>query len=348
MSRRSTRNTRASSTSRLRFLDPDDPPPAGCFLTLRLAHSVSLSVEFLDVHKSYGAQPVLRGVSFAVQRGEILGLLGPNGCGKTTTLRLVAGFLSPDSGAVRICGEPIGSGSLAARRLIGYLPERAPLYDALQVRDYLDFIAAAKGVTRLARARAIAKAIDDFGLDTVERKPIGTLSKGYRQRVGLAQATLADPEVLLLDEATNGLDALQIVEARSLIRRGSAGRAVIFCSHLMQEVAALCDRVIVLHEGRTVEMADAAAAPRLELRMTGLAVEAAMRALGAVPGVSEAIARDEGGVVVFDCRVESLTIADALARRAVASGRLLALQAKQQSLEERFIDAVTRRQAPSA
>ena len=308
---------------------------------------MSPSVEFLDVHKSYGSQPVLRGVGFTVQRGEILGLLGPNGCGKTTTLRLVAGFLSPDSGAVQICGEPIGSGSLAARRLIGYLPERAPLYDALRVRDYLDFIAAAKGVARLARGRAVAKAIDDFGLDTVASKPIAMLSKGYRQRVGLAQATLADPAVLLLDEATNGLDALQIVEARSLIRRGSAGRAVIFCSHLMQEVAALCDRVVVLHQGRIVEMADAAAAPRLTLRMTGLSVEAAMQTLGTVPGVSEAVARDEDGVVVFDCRVESLAIADAMARRVVASGRLLALQEKQQSLEERFVAAVTQRQVSS-
>ena len=147
---------------------------------------MSPSIEFLEVRKRYGAQPVLRGVSFAVQRGEILGLLGPNGCGKTTTLRLVAGFLSPDSGEVRVCGEALGSGSVAARRRIGYLPERAPLYDALRVRDYLGFIAAAKGVPRDARARAIDQAVHDFALDSVARKPIGTLSKGYRQRVGLA------------------------------------------------------------------------------------------------------------------------------------------------------------------
>ena len=138
---------------------------------------MSPSIEFLEVRKRYGAQPVLRGVSFAVQRGEILGLLGPNGCGKTTTLRLVAGFLSPDSGEVRVCGEPIGSGSLAARRRIGYLPERAPLYDALRVHDYLDFVAAAKGVLRAARAHAIERAIADFALESVARKPVGMLSK---------------------------------------------------------------------------------------------------------------------------------------------------------------------------
>ena len=310
--------------------------------------NVSPSIEFQDVRKSYGAQPVLRGVSFKVQRGEILGLLGPNGCGKTTTLRLVAGFLSPDSGEVRVCGEPIGSGSLAARRRIGYLPERAPLYDALRVCDYLEFIAAAKAVPRSARARSIERAIADFALESVVKKPVGTLSKGYRQRVGLAQATLADPEVLLLDEATNGLDALQIVEARALIRRGSAGRAVIFCSHLMQEVTALCDRVIVLHEGRTVAMADAAAAPRLELRMSGMSAEAAWAALSAVAGVSDPSARDESGVTVFECSVDSPEVADALARRALASGRLLALETRHPTLEDRFIAAVTQRPAATA
>ena len=306
---------------------------------------MSPSIEFLDVRKSYGAQPVLRGVSFAVQRGEILGLLGPNGCGKTTTLRLVAGFLSPDSGEVRVCGEPLGSGSLAARRRIGYLPERAPLYDALRVHDYLDFVAAAKGVLRPARAQAIERAIVDFALESVVRKPVGMLSKGYRQRVGLAQATLADPEVLLLDEATNGLDALQIVEARALIRRGSAGRAVIFCSHLMQEVTALCDRVIVLHEGRTVAMADAAAAPRLELRMSGTNAEAALAQLSAVTGVSDAHVRDENGIVVFDCQADSPEVADALARSALVCARLLSLEVKHPTLEDRFIAAVTQRHA---
>ncbi len=306
---------------------------------------MSPSIEFLDVRKSYGAQPVLRGVSFAVQRGEILGLLGPNGCGKTTTLRLVAGFLTPDSGEVRVCGEPLGSGSLAARRRIGYLPERAPLYDALRVHDYLDFIAAAKGVVRAARAQAIERAIADFTLERVVRKPVGMLSKGYRQRVGLAQATLADPEVLLLDEATNGLDALQIVEARALIRRGSAGRAVIFCSHLMQEVTALCDRVIVLHEGRTVTMADAAAAPRLELRMSGTSAAAALAQLCAVAGVSDAHARDENGIVVFDCQADSPEVADALARSALICARLLSLEVKHLTLEDRFIAAVTQSHA---
>jgi len=303
---------------------------------------VASSIEFLDVHKRYSAQPVLRGVSFSVQRGEIVGLLGPNGCGKTTTLRLIAGFLSPDSGEVRVGGQPLGSGSLAARRQIGYLPEKPPLYDALRVADYLDFVAAAKGLAGDSRRRAVARAMDDYALGAVSRKVIGTLSKGYRQRVGLAQATLAEPEVLLLDEATNGLDALQMVEARALIRAGSQGRAVLFCSHLMQEVAALCDRVLVLHQGRTVALGEASPTPRFELRLSGLTAADAAQLLAGVPGVSASDCRAEGDIVLCRCSGASPEVADALARAVLARGRLLSLAVQHSSLEDRFIAAMQR------
>ncbi len=297
------------------------------------------------MRKSYGAQPVLRGVSFAVAPGEIVGLLGPNGCGKTTTLRLIAGFLTPDAGQVRVCGQVVGAGSLAARQRIGYLPEKPPLYDALRVHDYLDFVAAAKGLAGDARRRGVAAAMADFGLTQVTRKIIGTLSKGFRQRVGLAQATLGAPEVLLLDEATNGLDALQIVEARALIRAGAQGRAVIFCSHLMQEVAALCDRVLVLHDGRPVELGEPDPTPRFELRLRGLSAEAAMQCLAAVPGVSAISCRAEGDAVVFQGRGDTPEVADALARVALQHGQLLALEVHRPSLEDRFITAMQREQA---
>ena len=300
------------------------------------------SVEFLEVRKRYGAQPVLRGVSFSVARGEIVGLLGPNGCGKTTTLRLIAGFLSPDAGEVRVCGQTVGTGSLAARRHIGYLPEKPPLYDALRVADYLDFVGAAKGLRAAARRTAVDRAMNDYALTAVAGKIIGTLSKGYRQRVGLAQATLAEPEVLLLDEATNGLDALQIVEARGLIRAGSQGRAVLFCSHLMQEVAALCDRVLVLHEGRPVALGEAATTPRFALRLTHLAATNAVRLLSAVAGVSEVEWHTEGDDVVFCCTGQTPLVADALARVATAHGRLLSLEVQRASLEDRFIAAMQR------
>jgi ABC-2 type transport system ATP-binding protein len=309
---------------------------------------VPASIEFVDVRKRYGAQPVLRGVSFSVRRGEIVGLLGPNGCGKTTTLRLIAGFLSPDAGEVRVCGETIGSGSLNARRRIGYLPEKPPLYDALRVADYLDFVAAAKGLAGIVRQQAVARAIQDYALASVTRKIIGTLSKGYRQRVGLAQATLAEPEVLLLDEATNGLDALQMVEARALIRAGSQDRAVVFCSHLMQEVAALCDRVLVLHEGRTVELGEAAPTPRFELRLGGISGADALALVQGVPGVQEAEVRTEGDTVLLRCSGTSPEVADGLARAVLARGRLLSLAAQRATLEDRFIAAMQREQTLAA
>ena len=286
---------------------------------------------------------MLRGVSFSVARGQIVGLLGPNGCGKTTTLRLIAGFLSPDAGEARVCGQTVGAGSLAARRHIGYLPEKPPLYDALRVVDYLDFVAAAKGLDAAVRRTAVDRAMHDYALTAVARKIIGTLSKGYRQRVGLAQATLAEPEVLLLDEATNGLDALQIVEARGLIRAGSQGRAVLFCSHLMQEVAALCDRVLVLHEGRPVALGEASPTPRFALRLTGLAAADALRLRSAVAGVSEVECRSEDDdVVVFCCTGQTPLLADALARVATSHGRLLSLEVQRASLEDRFIAAMQR------
>jgi ABC-2 type transport system ATP-binding protein len=299
----------------------------------------------VEVRKQYGAHPVLRGVSFGVQRGEIVGLLGPNGCGKTTTLRLIAGFLSPDSGSVRVCGQTLGSGSLAARRHIGYLPEKPPLYDALRVADYLDFVAAAKGLRGPACRQAVEQAMTDYALTGVPRKIIGTLSKGYRQRVGLAQATLGGPEVLLLDEATNGLDALQMVEARQLIRAGSQGRAVVFCSHLMQEVAALCDRVLVLHEGRTVELGEAAPTPQFALRLDGIGAADALALAQAVPGVSAAEARAEGNTVLLRCTGATPDVADALARALLAHGRLLALEVQRATLEDRFIAAMQRERA---
>lgn len=303
---------------------------------------MTANIEFVDVHKQYGAQPVLRGVSFSVQPGEILGLLGPNGCGKTTTLRLIAGFLSPDRGEVRVCGEMIGSGSLAARRHVGYLPEKPPLYDALRVVDYLDFVAAAKGVVGNARSRNVERAMANYALTAVSRKIIGTLSKGYRQRVGLAQATLAEPDVLLLDEATNGLDALQMVEARALIRAGSEGRAVIFCSHLMQEVAALCDRVLVLHEGRAVELDEASPSPRVVLKLAGIAPAAARQLLSTVPGVIDADCHAEGDEVSCLCSISSPLVAAGLARAATACGQLLSLEMQRASLEDRFIAAMER------
>lgn len=240
-----------------------------------------------EVCKSFGPRQVLHSLSLSVGPGEIVGLLGPNGSGKTTTLRLMAGFYAPDSGRITIRGRQPAAGRGNAD--IGYLPERAPLYDALTVSQYLEFVAGVKveGGAR-ARRQAIERAIDGFDLQGLTRSNIGRLSKGQRQRVGLAQAVLNDPPVLLLDEATNGLDPVQIVEARAMIRRCAQGRAVVFSSHLMQEVEALCTRIAILRQGRLVEdaaLGETPAALQLSLRLPQARHAALRAALLACPGV---------------------------------------------------------------
>ncbi|WP_459614093.1 ABC transporter ATP-binding protein [Bordetella sp. 2513F-2] len=249
------------------------------------------TVTLQGVAKSFGRHTVLHGLDLAIGPGEIVGLLGPNGSGKTTTLRLIAGVYAPERGCVHVCGEPPPAGRGSAR--IGYLPERVPLYDALTVTQYLDYVAHLKvaGGWRVRR-RAVQQALSDFGLGGVAGKAIGRLSKGFRQRVGLAQAVLNDPPVLLLDEATNGLDPLQIVEVRQLIRRCAQGRAVLFSSHLMQEVEALCTRIAILRDGRLIE--DTTLAPpqaagvRLVLRLQPGAGPALDGALQACPAIRQA------------------------------------------------------------
>lgn len=234
------------------------------------------SIVFRNVDKFFGPRQVLHGLSFRVEPGEIVGLLGPNGSGKTTTLRLIAGYYQADSGTVEFLGLPrdavaaggndhkshaepgrgnapfLHTATGARAEYVGYLPERAPLYDSLTVLQYLRFVGSCKGL----KGRALSASVDDsmaaFDLGSVAKTAIGRLSKGFRQRVGLGQAVLGNPAVLLLDEATNGLDPLQIIEAREMIRRAAEGRAVVFSSHLMQEVQALCTRAIILRHGRLI------------------------------------------------------------------------------------------------
>lgn len=196
-----------------------------------------------DVSKRFGTRDALRGLSLEIRRGEIVGLLGPNGSGKTTALRIAAGVLALDRGST----EP-DTHSLR----LGYLPEGVPLYDALRVDDTVDFAARAKGLRGPARRAAVDQAIEACDLDDWRAKRVAGLSKGTRQRVGLAQAILGAPDLLLLDEATSGLDPLQARAARRQIRAGAAGRGTILCTHILQEAAALCDRVVILCEGQVV------------------------------------------------------------------------------------------------
>lgn len=209
-----------------------------------------MSVTVSNLVKTYGTQNALDGISFSANSGEILGFLGPNGAGKTTTMKILTCYLSQTSGDASVCGHDVVTDSLAVRRQVGYLPEHNPLYKDMYVREYLQFAARANQVNN-SSAR-IAEMIEVTGLGREAHKQIGALSKGYRQRVGLAQAMLHDPQVLILDEPTSGLDPNQLAEIRQLIKSLGKEKTVILSTHIMQEVQALCDRVIIIDRGNLV------------------------------------------------------------------------------------------------
>ena len=211
-----------------------------------------MSVVFEDVTKLYGNQPALDKISFSVDSGTILGILGPNGAGKSTLLKIVAGYLRPTSGTVTVNNLKADPDHSEFKRLIGYLPENNPLYTDLYVREYLELIA---GLYKIKdRKKRIGEMIELTGLGPEMHKKIGVLSKGYRQRVGLAQALIHDPALLILDEPTSALDPAQLVEIRQMIRNISANKTVLLSTHIMQEVEAICDKVVILNQGKIVAM----------------------------------------------------------------------------------------------
>ena len=209
-----------------------------------------MSIKVNNITKVYGTQKALDDVSFKVGGSEIVGFLGPNGAGKSTMMKILTCFLPPTSGAASVCGSDIQKDSLAVRRMVGYLPEHNPLYLDLYVREYLDFTAGLHGLKD--RSQRVKKMIDQVGLGPEQKKRIGALSKGYRQRVGLAQAMIHDPQVLILDEPTSGLDPNQLVDIRALIKQIGRERTVMLSTHIMQEVEAICDRVIIVDKGKVV------------------------------------------------------------------------------------------------
>ncbi|MFN7146160.1 MAG: ABC transporter ATP-binding protein, partial [Myxococcota bacterium] len=213
---------------------------------------MSVMIEVRELSKHYGGFPALGGVSFRVDSGEIVGFLGPNGAGKTTTMKILTGFLSPTGGAAKVAGFDVVTESLEVRRRIGYLPESAPIYAEMRVIDYLDFIGRVRGMPQAERVTAIERAATECDVTDRLHQRIGTLSKGYRQRVGLAQALLHQPPILILDEPTSGLDPNQILAIRNLIRRIGRSRTVILSTHILQEVQATCDRVLILNRGAIV------------------------------------------------------------------------------------------------
>ncbi len=209
-----------------------------------------MSVKVESLTKKYGEQHAVDDVSFEAQSGEVLGFLGPNGAGKTTTMKILTCFIPQTEGKATVCGYDTAEEPMKVRERIGYLPEHNPLYKDMYVREYLNFVA---GLHKLPnKQKRIAEMIELTGLEREQKKLIGALSKGYRQRVGLAQAMLHDPEVLILDEPTSGLDPNQLVDIRALIKEIGKSKTVIFSTHIMQEVQAICDRVLIINRGKLV------------------------------------------------------------------------------------------------
>ena len=211
-----------------------------------------MSIQVNNLLKIYGQQKAVDNVSFSVNEGEIAGFLGPNGAGKSTTLKIITGFLSPTIGTVTVGGRNVVQEPMAVKRLTGYLPEHNPLYLDMYVYEYLGFMAGMYGLSPSRRKERASEMVKLCGLTEEQNKKIGALSKGYRQRVGLAQALIHDPKVLILDEPTSGLDPNQLAEIRKLIKTVSRDKTVLFSSHILQEVEALCDRVIVINKGKIV------------------------------------------------------------------------------------------------
>jgi len=256
-----------------------------------------------ELRKTYGDVRAVDGVSFEIAQGEVVGLLGPNGAGKSTTMKILTGFLYPESGTASVDGRRVDPEDPRSKEPIGYLPETTPLYPRMRVAEYLDFVGRMRGLGRAARRDALARVTTDCGLVGWERRRIGTLSKGYRQRVGLAQALFGDPKVLVLDEPTSGLDPAEITRIRALIQRLGETKTIVLSTHVLAEVQETCRRVIILAAGRVVadgSPLDLAEEERVELHVTlaadGTTPDAAAAALRGLAGVSEvrALGADAG------------------------------------------------------
>lgn len=221
------------------------------FVTITFS-KIPMAISVNQLTKTYGSQTAVNNITFSIDKGQILGFLGPNGAGKSTTMKILAGFISSTSGEAKLGEDSITVDSLETKRKVGYLPEHNPLYLEMYVMEYLGFVGGMYGLRGLELDNRIAKVLEMVGLSPEKHKKIEQLSKGYRQRVGLAQALIHDPEVLILDEPTTGLDPNQLVEIRKLIKEVGKNKTIILSTHIMQEVEAICDRVIIINKGNLV------------------------------------------------------------------------------------------------
>ena len=247
-------------------------------------------IEVQDIVKRYGAVVAVNHVSFRVGKGEILGFLGPNGAGKSTTLKILTCFIVADSGTVRVAGYDVLDNSLEVRRNVGYLPENSPLYSEMWVRDYLRFIGKSRQIPPARLKDAIDRVVEMVQIEPMLKKNVGHLSKGYRQRVALAQALIHDPPILILDEPTSGLDPHQIIEIRELLRKLGQTKVVLFSSHILQEISAICSRIIIIKDGRLVADGTPDALAMVASKQKVLRV----RVKGPEPAVKEKLSLIEG------------------------------------------------------
>jgi ABC-2 type transport system ATP-binding protein len=314
-------------------------------------------IEVKNVSKKFGRTTAVDQVSFEVKKGEIVGFLGPNGAGKTTTMRILTCFLPPTDGTAIVAGYDIHKDPLEVKRRIGYLPESPPLYPEMAVADYLDFVARIKGLRGPRRRERIDAVIERCAIGNVRRVLNGRLSKGYRQRVGLAQALVHDPELLILDEPTAGLDPAQIIETRGLIKSLAGEHTIILSTHILPEVSMTCQRVVIIKQGRVVAedtpqnlTARLKGSEILVLTVEGPEEKARETAMG-LPGVVRVRTRSSAdGAHTFEIeKTHGQDIRASLARRVVEAGLgLLELKQEGMSLEDIFLQLTTEEPAPAA
>ncbi len=303
-------------------------------------------IEIKNLTKRFGQTKILDDISFTVNKGEILGFLGPNGAGKSTTMKIITGFWTPNQGTVKVEDMDIINDSMEIRRKIGYLPETVPLYDDMRVYEYLKFVAEVRGVGKGDLRERIKEVVTSCGLQKVLLKPIDELSKGYRQRVGLAQAIMHQPDILILDEPTTGLDPNQIVEIRELIKKIGREKTVIFSTHILSEVSATCDRAIIINNGRIVGegspsdlLQTAGGKEILYLKIKGPREEI-LKVVSAMEGVLEITekGREEDGIFSFEVTLKpGADLRAKLADQIIRQGwELYDLSRKQASMEDVF------------
>ncbi len=295
-----------------------------------------MSIRLHQVSKKYGDQQAVNQISFEVSKGQVVGFLGPNGAGKSTTMKMITGIIQPDQGFIEVCGMQVKGESLATKKKIGYLPEHNPLYLDMYVREYLAMIASFHSMGNADKK--IQEAIEKTGLRSESNKEIGELSKGYRQRVGLAAAILHDPEVLILDEPTTGLDPNQILEIRSLIRQLGKEKTILFSSHILQEVEAICDHVVIIHKGNIVANESMGAIQSLQdqqhitVQFSG---PVTLEALMTLPGIQEVESNKQGGWILKTAG--SVDLSKELMSFALQHNlNIVSLQAQTRQLEDVF------------